>query len=260
MKRNARQLVRLLIVALAGLVSMVALPLDRSLTAAFGDQPDSGSHPSPTETTGDIVFAKLVEFNHLRESRLQQYSVHTTYRVQNDKGETSAETRVLMRYRAPGTKEFKIVSEKGSGLIRSRVFKPLMDMEVETASLRNRYDSSITPNNYTFTLLGEEDVDGLPLLRRAGNSEADGQISVQRQGLDPRCRVCGCTNSRPARQKPLDVGQASGLCAALPKDRRILAAAQERVRHARQDLWKKYIDHRRRALRYHSTRRGFALR
>lgn len=158
MKRKDGQLVRLLIVALAGLVSLAALPLD--LTAAFGDRSASGPHPSPTETTVDIVFAKLVEFNRLRESRLQQYSVHTTYRVQNDKGETSAETQVLMRYRAPGTKEFKIVSEKGSGLIRSRVFKPLMDMEVETALVRNRYDSSITPNNYRFTLLGEEDVDG----------------------------------------------------------------------------------------------------
>ena len=160
MKRGPTQLVRLLIVALVGLVSLAALPLDQSLTAAFGGRSASGPHPSPAETTGDIVFAKLVEFNRLRESRLQQYSVHTTYRVQNDKGETSAETRVLMRYRAPGTKEFKIVSEKGSGLIRSRVFKPLMDMEVETALVRNRYDSSITPNNYTFILLGEEDVDG----------------------------------------------------------------------------------------------------
>lgn len=160
MKREARQLVRLLIVASVGLISMAGLPLDQSLKAAVGDRLASGTHPSPTETTVDTVLAKLGEFNRLRESRLQQYSVHTTYRVQNDKGVTSAETRVLLRYSAPGTKEFKIVSEKGSGLIRSRVFKPLMDMEVETASVRNRYDSSITPNNYTFTLLGEEDVDG----------------------------------------------------------------------------------------------------
>jgi len=65
-----------------------------------------------------------------------------------------------LRYRAPDTKEFKIISEKGSGLIRTRVFKPLMDVEVETASERNRLDSSITPNNYTLALLGEEEVAG----------------------------------------------------------------------------------------------------
>ena len=71
-----------------------------------------------------------------------------------------AETQALLRYRAPDTKEFKIISERGSGLIRSRVFKPLMDVEVETAAERNRIDSSITPNNYTLSLLGEEEMGG----------------------------------------------------------------------------------------------------
>lgn len=160
MKRTARQSVRFLIAASVGFVLLFGAPPGRSLKAATGDRLAPETHPSATDTTGEIVFAKLVEFNRVRESRLQQYSVHTTYRVQNAKGETSAETRVVLSYRAPGTKEFKIVSEKGSGIIRSRVFKPLMDMEIETASVRHRYDSSITPNNYTFTLLGEEDVDG----------------------------------------------------------------------------------------------------
>lgn len=160
MKRKGRQLVRFLIAASVGLVSLAGLPLDLSLKAATGDRLTCGAHPSAADTTGDIVFAKLVEFNRVRQSRLQQYSVHTTYKVLNDKGETSAETHVLLSYRAPGTKEFKIVSEKGSGIIRSRVFKPLMDMEIQSASASNRYDNSISPNNYTFALLGEEDVDG----------------------------------------------------------------------------------------------------
>jgi hypothetical protein len=160
MKRKARQIVRFLIAASVGFVLLIASQPGQSLRAATGDRLEPGTHPSATDTTGDIVFAKLVEFNRIRESRLQQYSVHTVYRVQNDKGETSAETRVVLSYRAPGTKEFKIVSEKGSRIVRSRVFKPLMDMEIETASVRYRPDSSITPNNYTFTLLGEEDVDG----------------------------------------------------------------------------------------------------
>jgi hypothetical protein len=86
--------------------------------------------------------------------------VPSTYRVKDEKGKVSAEAKVMLHYRAPDTKEFKIVAETGSGLIRSRVFKPLMQVEVETAAGRNRYDSSVTPNNYTFTLLGEEDVAG----------------------------------------------------------------------------------------------------
>ncbi|MEK6303205.1 MAG: outer membrane lipoprotein-sorting protein [Acidobacteriota bacterium] len=162
MKRDALQIGRLLIVAsVLGLVSLANLPLDQPLKAATGGQQALVSNPSATETTtGDLVFAKLVEFNRRRESRLEQYSVRGTYRVENAKGEMSAESQVLLSYRAPGTKAFKIISEKGSGLIRSRVFKPLMEVEVETAAVRNRNDSSITPNNYTFELLGEEDVNG----------------------------------------------------------------------------------------------------
>lgn len=162
MKRDALQTGRFLIVAsVLALVSLARLPLDQPLKAAPGGQQALVSSSSVTETTtGDLVFAKLVESNHRRESRLEQYSVRGTYRVENAKGEMSAESQVLLRYRAPGTKEFKIISEKGSGLIRSRVFKPLMEVEVETASVRNRNDSSITPNNYTFELLGEEDVNG----------------------------------------------------------------------------------------------------
>jgi outer membrane lipoprotein-sorting protein len=157
MKRKA--LGRLLIlVAVLGLVSSARL--DQALKASTGSRPASASDPTATALTGDAIFAKLVESNSLRESRLKQYSVQSTYRVQNDKGEMRAETQALLRYRAPDIKEFKIISEKGSGLIRTRVFKPLMDVEIETAAERNRLDSSITPNNYTLALLGEEEVAG----------------------------------------------------------------------------------------------------
>ncbi len=118
------------------------------------------SHPSIKGITGDIIFAQLLEHNRLRQARLQQYSVSRTYRITNDKGKVRAETQVLMQYHAPSTKEFQAVSEKGSGFIRRHVFNRLMESEVETAAGRNRHDSSITPANYTFKLLGEEDVDG----------------------------------------------------------------------------------------------------
>jgi hypothetical protein len=161
MKRVTQLLGRFLIGAsLLGFLSPAGLPINQLLKAAAVSQHIFMFHPSTTGMTGDIVFAKLLEFNRLREARLQQYSVPSTYRVQNDKGNVRAEVRVVLHYRAPGAKEFKIVSEKGSGMIRSRVFKPLMEIEAETAAGTDRYNSSITPNNYTFNLLGEEDLDG----------------------------------------------------------------------------------------------------
>lgn len=148
-------------VAVLGLFAMARLPLNQTLKAADARQQITVDHPSTVGLTGDIVIAKLLERNRLREARLQRYSVPSTYRVKDVKGRVSAEVKVLLVYRAPDIKEFKIVSEKGSKLIRSRVFKPLMEVEVETAAGRNRYDSSVTPNNYTFDLLGEEDVEGI---------------------------------------------------------------------------------------------------
>jgi Outer membrane lipoprotein-sorting protein len=143
-----------------GLFAFAGLPLDQPMKAMAGGQQATVNHPTTMVLTGDLIIAKLLERNRLREDRLQQYSVPSTYRVKNDKGKVRAEVQVLLHYRAPGAKEFKIVAETGSGLIRSRVFKPLMEIEVETAAGRNRHDSSVTPNNYNFKLLGEEDMDG----------------------------------------------------------------------------------------------------
>lgn len=143
-----------------GFFALARLPLNQPLKAAAPSQQTTVNHPTTMGLTGDLVITKLVERNRQREARLQQYSVPSTYQVKDDKGKVSAEAKVVLRYRAPDTKEFTIVAESGSGLIRSRVFKPLMEIEVETAAGRNRYSSSVTSDNYHFKLLGEEDVDG----------------------------------------------------------------------------------------------------
>lgn len=113
--------------------------------------------------TIDSVMTKLVEQNRLREIRLQQSAYTTTraYRVKDSKGNLRAEAKVVMQHRAPGTKEFKVISQSGSSFIQGRVIKPLMESEVEAAG-RQHQESAITPANYTFELLGEEDVEGHP--------------------------------------------------------------------------------------------------
>ncbi|MBI3951695.1 MAG: hypothetical protein HY314_14695 [Acidobacteria bacterium] len=146
-------------------LSLLAFPLVTTLlahpsaAATTTNQVASVSYPSIKGMTGDSLFSKLLEHNRLRELHLQQYSVARTYLIANDKGKVRAETRVVLQYRAPGTKEYTIVSEKGSGFVRKRVFKQVLESEVETAAGRSRHDSSITPANYSFELLGEEDVD-----------------------------------------------------------------------------------------------------
>ena len=127
-----------------------------------GTGKSAAGHPSISGVSAESVVESLVQSNRMRESKLQQYSYSAprTYRVKDDKGKVRAETQVLMQFQAPNKKEFKIVSQTGSSLIHGRVFKPLMDSEAEAAASRNRQDSAITPANYTFSLIGEEDVDG----------------------------------------------------------------------------------------------------
>src|SRR5262249_30823408 len=112
------------------------------------------------EINGQTVFSRLIEHNRWREARLQRYSVTRTYQIKSGSGKVRAESQVSMQYQSPGEKECKVLAESGSGIIRNRVFKPLMDSEVETALGRNRYDSSLSPANYEFELIGDEYVDG----------------------------------------------------------------------------------------------------
>lgn len=135
---------------------LIALPLSQPVRA----RAENGPHPVTEGLTGEVLFSKLIEHNRLRESLLQQYSVARTYAVKNTKGKVRAESHVLAQYRAPDSKEFTVLSEKGSGFVRGHVFKPLMESEAEAAAGTSHRDSSITPKNYTFELLGEEDLDG----------------------------------------------------------------------------------------------------
>jgi hypothetical protein len=62
-------------------------------------------------------------------------------------------------YRAPNRKEFTILSESGSGTVRERVFKKLLEAEQESMRDENQQRSAITPENYTFQLSDYEKTD-----------------------------------------------------------------------------------------------------
>src|SRR5262249_53730745 len=115
-----------------------------------------GLRPSSQNITGTTLFAALIEHNLARSRRLHDFVVRRTYVVKNDENKPRAESEVLLSYQAPDRKDFSIVSERGSGVVRRRVFKALLESEVEAAAGTSRRDSSITPENYTFEFLGEE--------------------------------------------------------------------------------------------------------
>jgi len=116
------------------------------------------AQPSGTSTSADQIFTQLVKRNELRNSQLHDYSAVRTYAVGDLKGKIHAKTTVRMNYVAPDKKEFVALAEEGSAVVRHLVLNRLMESEVAAAAGQDHRDSSITPANYTFALLGLEDL------------------------------------------------------------------------------------------------------
>ncbi len=113
--------------------------------------------PRP-DASGDEIFAELLKQNERRNAALREYSAERTYAVTNLQGKVHAREIVRMEYIAPDKKTFVKTSEEGSKLIRHMVLNRLMESESSAAGGKDHHDSAITPANYTFTLLGEEQV------------------------------------------------------------------------------------------------------
>jgi hypothetical protein len=99
------------------------------------------------------VMVKLIEKNAERMDALQKYQNRRTYTLDYTGFPTSfhAEMVVDMIYDAPGTKQFKIISQSGATWIIDRILKRLLDAEQEAQSEANRQRVALDPSNYNFS-------------------------------------------------------------------------------------------------------------
>ena len=112
--------------------------------------------------TGDEVSQLLVVKNAERAQRLYSFESKRQYSLDYTgfPASRSAEMKVKVSYHAPGAKAFTVLSEKGSNLILTRVFRKLMESEQESSGdEKNRNAVALTAENYRFALRGCE-VDG----------------------------------------------------------------------------------------------------
>lgn len=107
--------------------------------------------------TADEVMERVVEMNDTRAKTLEGYSSLRMYHLEcHCVSHKKAEMVVRIDYQAPNKKEFTIVSESGSGTVRQRVFKKLLEAEQESMREENQRRSAINPENYTFRVSGYE--------------------------------------------------------------------------------------------------------
>jgi hypothetical protein len=101
------------------------------------------------------VVANLVAGNAERAKALESYTGRRTYRLEYHgfPGNLQSEMIVTVIYRAPSTKKFTVISEKGSKLIIDRVFHKLLESEEEALNANNRQATALNQLNYEFTLI-----------------------------------------------------------------------------------------------------------
>jgi outer membrane lipoprotein-sorting protein len=148
---------------------LVSVILAGTMTVAVSaktqsDQQESGAdiaapvEPPSSDISESQLFTELLAHNQQRNAALLGYTEQRTYKVTDTTGKVRAEETGQMEYHAPDKKTFVTSSESGSGMVRRMALKPLIASEIETTSGKQHHDSSISPANYTFELLGEQQV------------------------------------------------------------------------------------------------------
>ena len=131
-------------------VALAAIVLGASLWAQNAGPPEN------TQLNLEDVLARMAARDEARVAALKHYSSARRYTLRNNRFGTSAQLDVQMHYQHPGTKAFRVVSEKGSRIIRDRVLKRMIKAEIEAARPEIQASTRITPRSYTFQLLATE--------------------------------------------------------------------------------------------------------
>jgi hypothetical protein len=138
-----------------------------SAVAAWAAEPGTAPAPCSSDLNlpGDEVVARLMSRNAERLKKLRSFDSIRQYNLDyTGFPALSAHMEVRASYSAPGTKEFTVISESGSSLLRKHVLHKLLESEQEAGSdAANRNAVLLSTANYRFSLLGCESGDGRPL-------------------------------------------------------------------------------------------------
>jgi hypothetical protein len=113
--------------------------------------------------SADDVVARMMERDGERQAALHGYTSARRYVLENPHRHKRAEMLVKMECLEDGAKRFETVSASGWGAARNHVFPKLLESESEASMPGARERSSITPQNYSFALIGQDTVNQRPV-------------------------------------------------------------------------------------------------
>jgi hypothetical protein len=102
----------------------------------------------------------MVHADSERTAALKGYSGMRRYTFENKRVGKRAEMTVRVVCDGSGGKTFEVVSESGSGFVRNRVLRKMVDAEQEASRKGERDRTRITPANYDFHFSGTDVVNG----------------------------------------------------------------------------------------------------
>ena len=111
-------------------------------------------------TTADQVMAKVYVRDRQREKLSQGYAGQRRYVLDNDKWHKRAELLVAVNADPDGSKHFEVLNEEGWKSANKRVLRKMLESESETSRPNMRPKTLLTPENYSFSLLQTELVEG----------------------------------------------------------------------------------------------------
>lgn len=118
--------------------------------------------PEPPTKTADEVMARVYVRDRQREKISQGYAGQRRYVLDNEKWDKRAELLVAVRGDPDGSKHFEVLNEEGWKSANRRVLRKMLESEAETSRPNMRPKTLLTPENYTFSLLQTELVQGRP--------------------------------------------------------------------------------------------------
>jgi hypothetical protein len=115
---------------------------------------------TPAVPTADEIVTRMLARDGERQAALHGYTGYRRYVLENLNHHKRAEMLVRMTCGEDGAKQFEVVREDGWGGATKHVFPRLLEAEIEAARPDLRERSRITPDNYTFEMVGTEDIRG----------------------------------------------------------------------------------------------------
>lgn len=110
----------------------------------------------PSQLTAVEVVAHMERADNDRLTALAGYTGMRRYRFENRRFKKRAEVVVRAKCASTGVKTFEVVEGSGSSFVRRQIIQRMIDAEREASEKGEREQTRITPQNYSFSLVGTD--------------------------------------------------------------------------------------------------------